>query len=256
MREFSKRVREILQTPKQRVTATLAHLGGLPGGEAPESRGPKESWQLVAQQGLRAEENERRRIARELHDRTGQDLIGLQLGLKSLQSHSDRPGVIEILKALEALTLRLHRKLHQLAFDLRPASLDDFGLPHALAEYLERWSAGTGITTDLQTFGLDEQRLPGLVETTIYRIVQEALSNILRHANATAVSVIVQRWKEQLVAAIEDDGAGRDANAQQSAYGGKWSLALMRERARILDGEMTIEPARGHGTALLVRIPL
>ena len=158
-----------------------------------------------------AQEDERRRVARDLHDGLGQELTALILGLKALERAvpAGSPGR-ERLREVEAIVGRIGREAHDLAVDLRPTALDDIGLGAALAAYVTRWSDRTGVAADFQPMGLDGGRLPPEVETTVYRVVQEALNNIARHAAARRVSVIVERRGDELTALIEDDGRGFD----------------------------------------------
>ncbi|WP_245516606.1 ATP-binding protein [Methylobacterium segetis] len=216
-----------------------------------------------------AQENEQRRIARELHDQVGQTVTGLSLGLKSLETRlgngACEPDTVNQVRWLQALAAEIGRDIHRAALDLRPTALDDLGLHKALAAYAEEWRQRHGIDLDLQVLG-SETRLPADVETAAYRIVQEALTNILKHARARGVSLVLDRRADGLRVIVEDDGAGFDSDAANghtihgSAAHGKigrrLGLSGIRERLALLGGTLAIESAPGSGTTLFAEIPL
>ena len=213
---------------------------------------------ILRRQLLAAEESERRRFARELHDEAGQHLTALSLGLQSLSDVA--PPGSEIDRRAEKLrhvVATLSRDLHALAQRLRPKALDDFGLIPALTGYVEEWSRTSKIPVDMHT-KLEGPRLLPALETAVYRIVQEALTNVARHSEATRVSVIVERRDDSVVAIIEDDGRGFDTTTPPRT-GVRTPLGLrgIIERATILGGMAEIEssPDSG-GTTLYVRIPM
>jgi PAS domain S-box len=203
---------------------------------------------------LVAEEDERRRLSRELHDEAGQRLTALALGLQALSdvvpagSEVDRRAV-----ELRNISNALGQELHDLAVRLRPRTLDDFGLEAALTAYIEAWSGQSGIPVDVHA-RVSADRLPGQVETALYRIVQEALTNIARHSGATRASVLVERRDGHVVAVIEDNGVGFVPD--YDAISGLGLLG-MRERTELLGGSIEIESAPGNGgTTVFVRIPV
>jgi signal transduction histidine kinase len=210
----------------------------------------------VARDALRrvvaAQELERRRLARELHDETGQALTSILLGLKPLEDvlHDDtsRAAVGE-LRELVVATLRDVRRL---AVELRPKALDDFGLVAALERLTQNFEEQTRIEVDLQTT-LGTRRLPTEVETALYRIAQEALTNVVKHARASHVSLVLQRRPGAISAVIEDDGAGFDPSSLDDQGLG---LVGMRERLALLDGRLEIESSPNAGTTLVVEVPL
>lgn len=157
---------------------------------------------------LTAQEEERSRISRELHDHVGQQVTALMITLKALESSNGNSAHLQKLRELRELADNIGRDVHQVATQLRPMSLDQMGLPDALAGYLQTWSERSGIGVDFNVVGLEGARLPGLIETTLYRIVQEAMNNVFRHAKAASVTVRIERDKDQVSASIEDDGAG------------------------------------------------
>jgi signal transduction histidine kinase len=136
---------------------------------------------------------------------------------------------------------------------LRPTALDDIGLHAALGQLVGEWSARTNVHVDLQISDLDNERLPPDVETALFRIVQEALTNVARHARAQHVSVVVQRHEGNAIAVVEDDGVGW--NPDRGANG-RLGLVGMRERVTLAGGRLDIESAPGEGTTVIARVPL
>ncbi|MEW5988245.1 MAG: histidine kinase [Chloroflexota bacterium] len=204
---------------------------------------------------MAAQEEERKRIARELHDSTSQSLTSLLVGLRALGNACDLPEVQQHVAELRGVAAEALRDVHDLARQLRPSVLDDLGLPAALERYAADWQRRHALTVDLAMRGLKEERLPMEVETALYRIVQEALTNVARHAQATTASVLVERHDGVVRAIIEDDGRGFDppvAGQTEQRLG----LYGIRERAELLGGTLTIESEAGLGSSLFVEIPL
>jgi signal transduction histidine kinase len=206
-----------------------------------------------------AQELERRRIARELHDQMAQLLTALGLELKALETAlpDALPARVQ-LPRLREITDQIGREIHQIALDLRPTSLDDLGLQAALANYTEHWAARAGIELDFQTVGPETVRLPEAVETVLYRVVQETLTNVVRHAGARRVSLVLQFSPNEVVVVVEDDGIGFDTEAvtTPSRAGDRLGLLGMRERLALVSGALTVESAIGRGTTIIARIPL
>lgn len=208
----------------------------------------------LQQQLTTVQENERRRIARELHDQMGQHLAAVGLGLKFVKDATPDPSPQrDRLQSLQALTDRIGREVHNLALELRPTALDDLGIQAAVANYTEGWSERSGIEIDFQGTGLQGDRLPEPVETALYRVVQEALTNILRHAEARRVSVVLQRSPGWVSAVIEDDGRGFDSDASVK---NRLGILGMQERAALVGGTLAVESVPGRGTTVIARIPL
>jgi signal transduction histidine kinase len=210
----------------------------------------------VARDALRrvvaGQEIERRRLARELHDETGQALTSILLGLRAVEDAGSADGLQKSVADVRALVVATLQDVRKLAVQLRPAALDDFGLVPALERLVQTYSETTGIVVELEA-GLGELRLPAELETTLYRIVQEALTNVLKHADATKVSVLLVRREASVTAVIEDDGRGFDPrNTREDRLG----LLGMRERLELHDGRLKIEAAEGSGTTLVVEMPL
>ena len=200
-----------------------------------------------------AEEEERSRLARELHDGAGQYLTALGLGLQAL-SDIALPGsdVDRRVEQLRSLTDRLGSELHGIAVRLRPKALDDFGLEAALTGYAQEWAQRFGIRVDMHA-NLGTGRLPAVMENALYRIVQEALTNIAKHSGATRAAVMVERRGGQVHTIVEDDGKGFDADAPRQPDGkGGLGLSGIRERAELLGGVVEVESVPGKGTTLFV----
>jgi signal transduction histidine kinase len=204
-----------------------------------------------------AQEEERRRISRELHDQTGQHLTALLLGLKTLNSSTGNgsSSLHKSLFQLQKLTERLVDEAHHLAWELRPAALDDLGLETAIFNYVEKWSERNSIPLDFHS-GLAKLRLPPPVETAVFRIVQEALTNILKHAEATRVSVMLEYRNDELLVIVEDNGRGFQLDVPLSVKEpGGLGLVGIRERVALVGGKLNIESELGSGTTLAIRIP-
>jgi signal transduction histidine kinase len=206
----------------------------------------------VARDSLRrvvaGQEVERRRLARELHDETGQALTSILLGLRALEDANAGVNVDE-LRELVVATLQDVRRL---AVQLRPKALDDFGLVAALERLAQTFSESSGIRVQLEA-NVGEGRLPAEVETTVYRIVQEALTNVVKHAEASEVSILLVRRDGTLTVVLEDDGGGFDPDAVRSDSLG---LEGMRERVALHDGRLTVESSAGAGTTLRIEVAL
>jgi signal transduction histidine kinase len=203
------------------------------------------------QRVVEAQESERRRLARELHDETGQALTSILLGLKGLEeklSADDSRAAVADLRELVVSTLQDVRRL---AVELRPTALDDFGLVAALERLTESFAEQSRIPVDFQST-LPAQRLPEEVETALYRIVQESLTNVVKHAQASRVSVLLTRKNGAVAAVVEDDGRGFDP--AEVADGG-FGLIGMRERVTALGGRLELESGES-GTTIAAEVPV
>jgi PAS domain S-box-containing protein len=200
-----------------------------------------------------AQEDERRRIARDMHDQFGEHLttLGLRIGVLKAMCADDTDVTREI-NALDVIARSLDQDVDRLAWELRPTALDDLGLWAALTNYTQDWSARVGIPARLHTSGLLDERLASDVETTLYRIAQEALNNAAKYSRARHVEVLLERRSDSVLLVIEDDGIGFDADG--GARGRGFGLVGMQERAALVGGTLEIESSPGKGTTVLVRI--
>jgi len=201
---------------------------------------------------VEAQELERKRLARELHDETGQALTSILLGLKSLEQAIGSEEAREGVESLRGLVVSTLQGVRRLAVELRPSALDDFGLGPALERLVDTHRQDASVEVDLEV-RLKGERLPSEVETTLYRIVQEALTNVAKHADATRISILLMRKDEAAVLVVEDDGKGFDLGEIRPEGLG---IAGMRERVGLLGGQLRLEGAPGKGTTLAVEVPL
>jgi signal transduction histidine kinase len=203
-----------------------------------------------------AQEDERKRISRELHDETGQTLTSLMVGLKSVENSTNTNHVTTNIAQLRALAAQTLDDVHHLSSELRPSVLDDLGLAAALKKYVQEYSVKMGVNVDSHISGLPVERLLPEVEIAIYRIVQEALTNIAKYATASSVSVILRFRDSKVIAIIEDNGRGFDVNGVMASKGEKQlGLYGMYERASLIGGKLTIESEIGVGTTIYLEVP-
>ncbi|HEY7499255.1 MAG TPA: PAS domain S-box protein [Vicinamibacterales bacterium] len=208
-----------------------------------------------------AQEDERRRIAREMHDQFGEQLTSLSREIGALKEACDgRTDLSARVRALEKIAQQLDRDVDHLVWELRPTALDDLGLRAALTNYVQDWSARAKISAALHTSGLLDDRLPSEVETTLYRIAQEALTNVARHSKAKNVDVILERHGDAVVLIVEDDGIGLEASdtARPERDRGDtedrgFGLLGMHERAALVGATLQIESSSS-GTTVLLRM--
>jgi signal transduction histidine kinase len=201
---------------------------------------------------IATQEDERRRIARELHDSTSQNLTSLIVGLRIMETQCQQCAAQTKASDLREVASHTLDEVHDLSMRLRPRVLDDLGLAAALERLASEWQTRYKIPVDV-IIQLTE-RLPGDVETAIYRIVQEALTNIARHASAKSASILVERRGDLVRAIVEDDGIGFDVKTNHSER--HLGLLGMRERAELLNGTLTIESSPERGTSIFIEIPL
>jgi len=202
-----------------------------------------------------AQEDERRRIARDMHDQFGEHLttLGLRIGLLK-HLCVDRTDLAREIEVLEGIARSLDEDVDRLAWELRPTALDDLGLRAALTNYVQDWSNRVDIPARLHASGLVDERLAPDVETTLYRIAQEALNNAAKYSRARHVEVILERRQDSVLLVVEDDGIGFEADGSVNGQG--FGLVGMRERAALVGGSVEIESAPGQGTTVLVRIDI
>jgi PAS domain S-box-containing protein len=209
---------------------------------------------------MQAQEDERLRLAHELHDQTGQSLAAVMLELKGVEALVTDSGRDQ-LRQLRGQLEEMGKTLHRVAWELRPTSIDELGLTSALANHVSEWSAKIGIDGDFHCGDRNLDRLPDEIRTSVYRVVQEALTNIAKHAaGTTSVSVVIDRSGGTLRLTIEDNGCGFES-AQGGGNGagrgnGGLGIAGMRERLALIGGELEIETSPHSGTTIFARIPL
>jgi two-component system sensor histidine kinase UhpB len=220
-----------------------------------------ESSRQRASQIINAQEEERKRIARELHDETSQVLTSLLISLAVLEESIESEEARKRIADTRALAHQTLRAIRSLSIDLRPSALDDLGLLPALRWYLKEYQQKCSIEVDFHATGLKD-RLPTEMETALYRIVQECLTNTARHSHAHKATVTLKEEANAVYGTIVDDGDGFDYAAllrmpsQERGLGRGLGLTGMRERAVLLSGELEIHTAPGQGTRVEVRIPL
>ncbi len=219
-----------------------------------ERRRAEDELRRLSHRLVEVQESERRNIARELHDEIGQLLTGLKLVIE-MASRLPVEKLGEHCHKAQVLVNELMGHVRDLSLDLRPAMLDDLGLLHALLWHFERYTSQTGIAVNLKHTGIESQRLKPEIETAAYRIVQEALTNVARHAGINQVKVMASADAESLHLQIADEGHGFDVRSSLAA-GQSSGLAGMRERAQLLGGSLVIESAIGKGTVISALLPL
>ena len=201
---------------------------------------------------VQAQEVERRRLARELHDETGQALTSILLGLAVVERAESAEEAHAAAADLRRLVVETLQDVRRLAVELRPSALDDFGLEPALRRLGQSVREAAALDVQVEA-RLGSERLPPDVETALYRIVQEALTNVVKHAGADHVSILVTRKPSSVLVMIEDDGRGFDTGETRAAGLG---LLGMSERVELLDGTFQVEAEPGAGTTLIVELPL
>jgi PAS domain S-box-containing protein len=220
-----------------------------------ERRQAEEQVRSLLRRLVTIQEDERRRLSRDLHDQLGQHLAGLGLKLDALAKRGARglnAGVEDVRRTIG----QLDNDLDLIAWELRPAVLDDLGLVVTLDNFVRDWSKEFRIAAEFHSRGLESFRLPLEIETNLYRIVQEALNNVYKHARAHRVGVILERRDDQAVLIVEDDGVGFDPTETDVADRERIGLVGIRERAAIIGSTLEVETAPGRGTTIFVRFPL
>ena len=213
-----------------------------------------EQLHALSQRLMKAQEEERLHLSRELHDELGQLLIAaiFQLGLLERNSTSAE-AVQEHVQELRATVNNIQQELHSLAVNLRPASLDHVGLVSAIEQYINEFRRQYRLNVEFETAGMQNRRLPSAVETAIFRIVQESLTNVILHAQATRVDVVINLKGDSAIAIIEDNGVGFFPSL--ATDGDHLGLFGMRERVEMLGGSLTIESEPGKGTTVRAEVP-
>jgi len=208
----------------------------------------------ILQRIVGAQEDERKRIARNLHDELGQQMIALRLKLESIRKMCEDTKLCGKIDETQIIAKSIDEGVDFLAWELRPAALDDLGLVAALNNYVKQWSHHSGITAELLTSNLKKTRFMPEIETNLYRIAQESLNNTHKHAKAKSVEVVLEKRDGMIVLLVEDDGKGFNPEDKKNRRKGI-GLIGMKERAALVGGSLEIESAAGWGTTIFVRVP-
>jgi signal transduction histidine kinase len=224
-----------------------------------QSRRMQEQLRLLSHQMLQAQEEERKRISRELHDEIAQTLVGINVHLEALirEAAFNPKGLKRGIARTQRLVEKSVNLLHRFARELRPPMLDDLGLIPALHGYMKDLMGRTGVRAHLAAFTLRKiERLNSAKRTVLYRVAQAALTNVIQHAKATRVGVKIQKHGESLVMEIRDDGKSFDAErAFLTKRRKRLGLIGMRERVEMVGGSFSVESAPGKGTTVRAQIP-
>ncbi len=235
---------------EQKQTTRLAH-------EVTVRAAAEERIKALLERVVTAQEEERRRIARNLHDHLGQQLTALRLTLDAIVHDAGLPDELHArVAAADKIVARMDRDVDVLAWDLRPAALDDIGLTEALDDLVRQWSTISQVAAEFHNSAAEPPKLPSDVQSNVYRIVQEALNNVSKHAAATHVAVLMERRGDEVAIIVEDNGRGFNAKAAAAAERhARMGLLSMRERAALIGGSVEFETAPGEGTTVFVRVP-
>lgn len=218
-----------------------------------------ESRQRLLALALSAQETERGRIARDLHDGIGQGLTCMLVGLRAIEESSTDGQVQSQVRELRRLGGETHDEIRRLARGLRPAVLDDAGLIPALERFLEDVRSIQDVEASLELACPDDSRLPTDVETTLYRIAQEAVTNAIRHGAASRIRLIIRCHGDTVTLVVEDNGCGFDSTVERPKDDGDdefFGLSSIRERAWLVGGQATIQSSPGAGSSVTINIPL
>jgi len=247
------------------VSSRLIIENGLPVGvqgcvrDVSEKKRAHDAARSYSRRLIEAQEAERRRISIELHDQVGQILTAVKMNLHALQKTCSAPDILKSIQENLSAIDEAVDQVRDLSVDLRPLLLDDFGLVVAVRWYLDRQAKNSGIAVEFNSLSLSEDdRFPADLETACFRIVQEGVTNVVRHARAKHVSIRLERTGSDLILLIADDGAGFDVKAKRSAGSGAATLGLrgMEERALAVGGTLTIDSASGLGTQICASLPV
>lgn len=236
-------------------TAQLAEVNQSLATEVAERRGAESRIKALFERLVSAQEEERRRIARNIHDQLGQQITALRMNLERLRMQSSEASMIAQAERTQQLAEELDRSIDFLTWELRPATLDHLGLASALRDLVEGWSDRFHIGAEYSLAGTPV-RLPVHVEANLYRLVQEALHNVFKHAQASRVLVSFEGTDAEVLLTVSDDGQGFDIRHVGHGRSDCLGLVSMRERATLVGGELVLQSALGQGTSIRVRVPL
>jgi signal transduction histidine kinase len=223
-----------------------------------QSRHMQRQLRHLSHQILQAQEEERMRISRDLHDEIAQTLVGINVQLAALtrEAAGGPKGLQQQIARTQRLVEKSVEKVHQFARKLRPALLDDLGLIPALHSFMKGFAKNTGVRTSLTAFAAVE-RLDTAKRTVLFRVAQEALTNVARHAQASRVEVSIQKLPDCVCMKIKDDGKSFQVERVLNGKGSKHLGVLgMRERLEMIGGSFEVESAPGAGTSITAQIPL
>lgn len=234
----------------------LARLAETFNGTLDELERDRAELRALASQVIRAQEDERKRIARELHDDTAQVLFAQLLSVSAMKA-SPSSDVRATAESLENMTVEAIEGVRRLALELRPPALDDLGLREALGDLVQRFSENLGIPVTLHVHG-QRDRLPGEVELVLYRVAQEAMTNVSKHARASKAEIVLRRGEDRVDMTIEDDGRGFDPTVPASRDKSGLGLGLfgMEERVALVGGTLSIHENQPSGVKIRARIPV
>jgi signal transduction histidine kinase len=236
---------------------TQRHIASLQAARLEEAQRRQALRGELLQRVVTAQETERQRIARELHDEAGQALTAVGLGLRAsattLRQDPDRTE--RILRHLEELVAYSLEELQRLVANLRPSHLDDLGLAAALRWYGSQLQERSSLEVDVEVSG-EERRLPSAVATALFRVGQEALTNVVKHAGATRAHLALRFGPDRVSLVVEDDGVGFDPLLLENSGRSRWGLLGMEERASSLGGQLMIRPGSSRGMRIEVNVPM
>jgi len=260
LRQSEEQLRRLNDALEERIrerTSELASANASLQLEVRVRRGAENEIKALFTRLVSAQEDERRRIARDIHDQLGQQMTAVRINLEGLMQRTDLDAPhAESFHHTVRLAEELDRSIDYLAWELRPAALDHLGLPAALTRLVDGWSERFSVRADCDTVGINGVRLRSDVEANLYRLVQEALHNVYKHAHATHVSVLLERRGHQIVLVVEDNGCGFALGDVSPEAVVSLGLVSMRERAALVGGELTIESTPEFGTTITVRVPI
>jgi PAS domain S-box-containing protein len=245
---------DVLATRLEDTLRQLAESNALLSSEIADRTQGEAARIRLLRRLVMAQEDERRRIARDLHDDLGQRLTTLRLTLEALATgDGNLANVSKVTESALTTLAQIDQGIDFLAWELRPAALDELGLTRVLDNYVNEWAQHAGVRAAFHSSSPEMPRFPPEVEATVYRITQEALNNVAKHAGARSVNILLEQRDDELVLAVEDDGAGCDPTGSSETMVG---LIGMRERAEAVGGSVEIEPTPGGGTTVLAHLPM
>lgn len=216
-----------------------------------------EQSQQLLNKLILAQEEERKKIARELHDETSQSLAFLLMAFKSIEELKDVGKIHIRINQVKEIAAKILKDIHKLAIELRPTMIDEIGLQHTLITYINKYQNEFGIKVNFKFQGL-EDRLPLTLEISLYRIIQEALTNIVKHSGAKNVEIVLNNQPDKISIFVKDDGCGFEYD--EFIKSDKWKTCMgilgMRERAALINGIFALKSKKGMGTSLSVLVPL